>query len=118
VADIGVGGSCSQHHAFDHLPHLFLAAVVSGGQLADGAVHIGLPPQDGRTVVEEVEVVGVKAFLLDDLELDVLAVQVGIESLRVFFCGQVQLRGEEEAGYLLGTKKVTDSPTYLRYVLS
>jgi hypothetical protein len=63
------------------LDGLILAARVAGSQLTDGAVYIGLTPEDVRPVVEDVEVVGVIAFLLDDLELDVLVVQVGIESL-------------------------------------
>jgi hypothetical protein len=58
---------------------LFCRAVVSGGEFLDSAFDVGLSPELGGTVVEQVEVVGVVALPLDDLELDVLIVQVVIE---------------------------------------
>lgn len=81
MAHIGIRSAGSDHHLLNGLTELILAARVAGSQLTDGAVYIGLTPEDVRPVVEDVEVVGVIAFLLDDLELDVLVVQVGIESL-------------------------------------
>ena len=80
IPDVGVAGAGGDHHALDHLPHLFLAACVPGGQLSYRAVDIGLAPQHGRPVVEQFEVVQVVSFLLHDLKLYVLVVQVGIES--------------------------------------
>jgi len=64
---------------------LFRRAVVVGGEFLHGAFDVGLSPELAGTVVEQVEVVGVIALLLDDLELDVLIVQVVIESLRESF---------------------------------
>jgi hypothetical protein len=80
VPDVRVAGAGGDHHAFDHLPHLFLGAGVPGGQLSYRAVDIGLAPQHGRPVVEQFEVVQVVSFLLHDLKLYVLVIQVGIES--------------------------------------
>jgi hypothetical protein len=57
--------------------------------------HVGLAPQLRGAVVEQVEVVGVVAFLLDDLELDVLVVEVGIVGLGARLVGQLESAGEE-----------------------
>jgi hypothetical protein len=97
----GTGGD---HHLLHRLPDLFLAAVLSRGQLPNRSVHIRLAPELGRAVVEQVEVVGVVAFLLDDLELDVLVVQVGIVAGRIRLVGEMELAGEEEAGDLAGSE--------------
>ena len=80
VPDVRVVGAGGDHHALDHLPHLFLGAGIPGGQLSYRAVDIGLAPQHRRPVVEQFEVVQVVSFLLHDLKLYVLVVQVGIES--------------------------------------
>jgi hypothetical protein len=80
VTDVGVVGAGGDHHALDHLPHLFLRACVARGQFPDRAVDVGLAPQNRRAIVEQLEVVQVVSFLLDDLKLYVLVVEVGIES--------------------------------------
>jgi hypothetical protein len=54
--------------------------VIAGSQFLHGSFDVGLAPQLAGAVVEQVEVVGVIALLLDDLELDVLIIQVVIES--------------------------------------
>ena len=47
---------------------------------------------------------GVVAFLLNDLELDVLIVQVRIVGFRRRIFRKVELAGEEEAGDLAGSE--------------
>jgi hypothetical protein len=88
VAHIRVGGSGGNHHLLDGLADLLLAAALAGSQLPDRPVHIGLAPQLRGAVVEQVEVV-------DDLELDVLIVEVGIVGLGVRLVGQLESAGEE-----------------------
>jgi hypothetical protein len=56
--------------------------------------------------------VRVVAFQLHDLELDVLVVQVGIESRRVRL-RQAELAGEEEARDLAGAQVVAELETGL-----
>jgi len=102
-----VPGTGGDHRLLDRLADLFLAAVLPRGQFPDSAVHIGLAPELRRAVVEQVEVVGIVAFLLDDLELDVLVVQVGIVAGRIRLVRDVELAGEEEAGDLAGSEVAT-----------
>jgi hypothetical protein len=78
VADLGQSGAGVQHHLLDGLAQLLLAAAVPGGQLAHRAIHVGLAPELGAAVLKQVEVVRIVAFLLDDLELDVLIVEAGL----------------------------------------
>jgi hypothetical protein len=80
---------------------LFLAARVAGGQLADRSVHVGLAPQLGGTVVEEVKVMGVVAFLLHDLELDVLVVKIRRVGFAICLVGKTEVAEEEEAALWL-----------------
>ena len=108
VAHVGIGGARSQHHALDKLPHLFLAACIARGQLSNGAVDVGLAPEDTGAVVKQVEVVSVVALVVHDLQLDVLIIQIRVEQSRVFFSRQVQLSGEEEAGDLLRSEVVAE----------
>jgi len=70
---------------------------VSGGQFPDGAIDIGLAPELRAAIVEQVEVMGIVAFHVDDLELGVLVIEIGVVGF--FFIGsrQVELAGEEEA---------------------
>jgi hypothetical protein len=79
VADVGVVGAGGDHHALDHLPHLFLRSCIAGSEFSDRTVDVGLAPENRRTIVEQLEVVQVVTFLLHDLELYVLVVEVGIE---------------------------------------
>ena len=102
VADVGVGGPGGDHHLLDRLSDLFLAAALAGSQLPDRPVHIGLAPQLTGAVVEQVEVVGVVAFLLDDLELDVLVIEIGGVGLGILV-RKGELAGEEEMGNLAGS---------------
>ncbi|HTX53455.1 MAG TPA: hypothetical protein VMD08_08590, partial [Candidatus Baltobacteraceae bacterium] len=66
-------------------------------------VHAGLAPELRGAVVEQVEVVGVVAFLLDDLELDVLVVEIGGVGLGILV-RKGEPAGEEEAGDLAGSE--------------
>ena len=79
-ADIRVLVAGGEHQLLDSYSELLGRAVVVGGELLHGAVDVGLSPELAGAVVEQVEVVGVIALLLDDLELDVLIVEVVIES--------------------------------------
>ena len=81
VAHVGVVGAGGKHHALDHHAHLLLGSGVACCQLADRTVDIGLTPEHRGAVVEEVEIVGVVAFLLHDLKLDVLVVEVIVVAL-------------------------------------
>ena len=50
-------------------------AVIPCSELTDGPVDIWFAPEQAGTVIEQVEVVGVIALLLDYLELNVLVIQ-------------------------------------------
>lgn len=96
-----------EHDLLHSLPHLFLAARVPGGQLPYSTIHVWLAPESVRPILEEVEVVRIVSFLLHDLELDILVIQVGIKSPGSFFVGKMKLAGEEEAGNLARSQVVT-----------
>lgn len=80
-ADPGLFLAAGDHHALDGLAELFAGAGIAGSQLAGGAVEVGLAPDLGGAVVEQVEVVGVVTFLLDDLELEILVIDDFAEGL-------------------------------------
>jgi hypothetical protein len=73
-ADAGLAVAAIDHHAFYGLAKLVGSAIVAGGEFAGGAIEVGLAPDLGGTVIEEVEVVGVVAFLLHDLQLEILII--------------------------------------------
>src|SRR6185312_2718669 len=77
--DIRVAVAGGERHLFDCGAQLVFGAVVAGSQLLDGAIDIGLTPEQGGAIVEQVEVMLVVAFLPDDLERDVLVVDSIIE---------------------------------------
>lgn len=68
-AHLGTAVTAVDHHLFDGLAELFGRAVVTGSEFTGGTVRVGFAPDLGGTIVEDVEVVGVVTFLLDDLEL-------------------------------------------------
>jgi hypothetical protein len=73
--DLGVLLAAPDHHAFDGFAELIDGAIVAGGEFAGGAIDVGFTPQGGGVIVEDVEVVGVVAFVLDDLQFDVVVVE-------------------------------------------
>ena len=70
----------------DGLPYSELSEADYGDQAS--ARDEAYLPELRRAVVEQVEVVGIVAFLLDDLELDVLVVEVGIVAGRIGLAGE------------------------------
>ncbi len=56
-ADIRIAVAGGQQDLFYSLAKLFRGPLLSAGQLAYRAIHIGLMPQHGSPVVEQVEVV-------------------------------------------------------------
>ncbi len=75
--DLRVLVAFRQDNSLDRFAQLINGSVISAGQLACHAVSPRFAPEEGGTVVEDVEVVHVKTFLLDDLELHVFVVHVG-----------------------------------------
>jgi hypothetical protein len=68
--------SSSEHELF-HRPTELLDGTIpaSRSELTHSSVDVRLSPEETGTVVEEIEVVGIIALLLDYLELNVLVIQ-------------------------------------------
>ncbi|HKV90938.1 MAG TPA: hypothetical protein VJW20_00170 [Candidatus Angelobacter sp.] len=73
--DIGIVVARSEHELLNSTAQLLDgSAIISGCEFTHRTVHVGLSPEETGPVVEEIEVMGIIALHLDDLELNVLVI--------------------------------------------
>lgn len=71
----GLRSPAPDHELFDGSAELFRGAVLTAGQFSYGTVDIGLAPEQSGAVVEDVEVVGFVALVLNNLQLKIGVIQ-------------------------------------------
>jgi hypothetical protein len=103
---------------------LHRTTLIACGEFSDSAIDIGLAPEQAGPVVEEVEVVGVIALLLNDLELNVLVIQSlvinGAVGIGEFESGRADSGAAVFLLWSFGRSGATEYfglSTYLRYVV-